>query len=631
MADVEIFTWWAAITVISLLRIVDLAEWLTFSSKHPSRGKIGIFRFGTGAISTALLWSVHTFAFMPTMGMAEFCFTAIVLSSFAGGAVPMLAANKVISLGYSLTLLIPIGIVTLNSEQVYQAQLGYVVILLSLLMIPICLKTSAFTQGAIRQRLLNNQLVVDMAQEKERVAAANRELKATSAELNQSNSILEQEIKKRTDEIIQISNLDPLTQVSNRNAFTQNLDAIIQASEHNKMPVALLFIDLNGFKKINDAMGHKVGDKVLVTVTQRMLAFSETSKVGRWGGDEFLVILPYSDKQTALSISKAIIKSIEKPIEVSGNELHLSASIGIAMSPLHSQSATELIQLADISMCEQKENGVWAPGMFTQALLAKIESSQTILEGLQKAIELKQLSLNYQPIVNSAEHKAESYEALLRWNFNGTLVTPDNFIPLAEKSGLIKEIGAWVLNRACMDAVHWLNSEAASVSVNVSVIQLMDDGFIRHLDNCLQSSRLSPDRLHLEITESTFVENEQKIRFQLDQIQQRRVKISIDDFGTGYSSLSQLQTLPVNFIKIDKSFVDNVHGKGEAIIRATQFIARELNCQTIAEGVETKQQADMLFSMGIDYLQGFYFAKPMPHKALLAWQEPSQQLTKHTD
>jgi diguanylate cyclase (GGDEF)-like protein len=631
VADVEIFTWWAAITVISLLRIVDLAEWLTFSSKHPSRGKIGIFRFGTGAISTALLWSVHTFAFMPTMGVAEFCFTAIVLSSFAGGAVPMLAANKVISLGYSLTLLIPIGIVTLNSEQVYQAQLGYVVILLSLLMIPICLKTSAFTQGAIRQRLLNNQLVIDMAQEKERVAAANRELKATSAELNQSNSILEQEIKKRTDEIIQISNLDPLTQVSNRNAFTQNLDAIIQASEHNKMPVALLFIDLNGFKKINDAMGHKVGDKVLVTVTQRMLAFSETSKVGRWGGDEFLVILPYSDKQTALSISKAIIKSIEKPIEVSGNELHLSASIGIAMSPLHSQSATELIQLADISMCEQKENGVWAPGMFTQALLAKIESSQTILEGLQKAIELKQLSLNYQPIVNSAEHKAESYEALLRWNFNGTLVTPDNFIPLAEKSGLIKEIGAWVLNRACMDAVHWLNSEAASVSVNVSVIQLMDDGFIRHLDNCLQSSRLSPDRLHLEITESTFVENEQKIRFQLDQIQQRRVKISIDDFGTGYSSLSQLQTLPVNFIKIDKSFVDNVHGKGEAIIRATQFIARELNCQTIAEGVETKQQADMLFSMGIDYLQGFYFAKPMPHKALLAWQEPSQQLTKHTD
>jgi diguanylate cyclase (GGDEF)-like protein len=631
VADVEIFTWWAAITVISLLRIVDLAEWLTFSSKHPSRGKVGIFRFGTGAISTALLWSVHTFAFMPTMGVAEFCFTAIVLSSFAGGAVPMLAANKVISLGYSLTLLIPIGIVTLNSEQVYQAQLGYVVILLSLLMIPICLKTSAFTQGAIRQRLLNNQLVIDMAQEKERVAAANRELKATSAELNQSNSILEQEIKKRTDEIIQISNLDPLTQVSNRNAFTQNLDAIIQASEHNKMPVALLFIDLNGFKKINDAMGHKVGDKVLVTVTQRMLAFSETSKVGRWGGDEFLVILPYSDKQTALSISKAIIKSIEKPIEVSGNELHLSASIGIAMSPLHSQSATELIQLADISMCEQKENGVWAPGMFTQALLAKIESSQTILEGLQKAIELKQLSLNYQPIVNSAEHKAESYEALLRWNFNGTLVTPDNFIPLAEKSGLIKEIGAWVLNRACMDAVHWLNSEAASVSVNVSVIQLMDDGFIRHLDNCLQSSRLSPDRLHLEITESTFVENEQKIRFQLDQIQQRRVKISIDDFGTGYSSLSQLQTLPVNFIKIDKSFVDNVHGKGEAIIRATQFIARELNCQTIAEGVETKQQADMLFSMGIDYLQGFYFAKPMPHKALLAWQEPSQQLTKHTD
>jgi EAL domain-containing protein (putative c-di-GMP-specific phosphodiesterase class I) len=273
-------------------------------------------------------------------------------------------------------------------------------------------------------------------------------------------------------------------------------------------------------------------------------------------------------------------------------------------------------------MCEQKENAAWAPGMFTQELLTKIESSQKVLEGLQTAIEFNQLSLHYQPIVDSRRHIARSFEALLRWDFNGTLISPASFIPLAEKSGLIKEIGAWVLNRACMDAMHWPNADDASVSVNVSVIQLMDDGFIRHLDNCLQSSSLPPRRLHLEITESTFVENEQKVRFQLDQIQQRQVKVSIDDFGTGYSSLSELQTLPVNFIKIDKTFVDNIYGKGEAIIRATQFIARELNCQTIAEGVETKEQAELLLSMGIDYLQGFHFAKPMKHCDLLTWQNP---------
>jgi EAL domain-containing protein (putative c-di-GMP-specific phosphodiesterase class I) len=215
-----------------------------------------------------------------------------------------------------------------------------------------------------------------------------------------------------------------------------------------------------------------------------------------------------------------------------------------------------------------------------------------------------------------------AFEALLRWNFYEKFIGPDVFIPLAEKSGLIKEIGAWVLNRACMDASHWQFNQQASVSVNVSVIQLMDDGFIRLLDNCLRSSGLAPERLHLEVTESTFVENKVKIRQHVEQIHARSIGVSIDDFGTGYSSLSQLQSLPVNYVKIDKSFVDNIEGKGEAIIRATLFIARELNCKTIAEGVETKEQAVALSAMGVDYLQGYYFAKPMKNEDLIVWQNP---------
>jgi EAL domain-containing protein (putative c-di-GMP-specific phosphodiesterase class I) len=213
-----------------------------------------------------------------------------------------------------------------------------------------------------------------------------------------------------------------------------------------------------------------------------------------------------------------------------------------------------------------------------------------------------------------------AFEALLRWDFNDKCIAPDVFIPLAEKFGLIKEIGAWVLNRACMDAKHWQFEQQAAVSVNVSIIQLMDDGFIRLLDNCLRSSGLAPQRLHLEVTESTFVENKEKIRQQLEQIQARKIDVSIDDFGTGYSSLSQLQSLPVNYIKIDKSFVDNIEGKGEAIIRATLFIARELNCKTIAEGVETKGQVAALSAMGVNYLQGYYFAKPMKNEDLVVWQ-----------
>jgi len=369
-------------------------------------------------------------------------------------------------------------------------------------------------------------------------------------------------------------------------------------------------------------MGHKVGDSVLVQVTQRISAFSENSRAGRWNGDEFLVALPYSNQDTAMSIAKAIATSIAQPIYVHGNELYLSASIGIAMAPAHSLSATELIQLADLTMSEQKKSDNKRPRLFSNDLKEKIAASQMILEGLQHAIERKQFFLCYHPIQTAKDNVSFAFEALLRWNFNGKFIGPDVFIPLAEKSGLIKEIGAWVLNRACMDANHWQFGQQAAVSVNVSVIQLMDDGFIRLLDNCLRSSGLAPERLHLEITESTFVENKVKVLQQLEQIQARKIDVSIDDFGTGYSSLSQLQSLPVNYVKIDKSFVDNIEGKGEAIIRATLFIARELNCQTIAEGVETKQQAMALSAMGVDYLQGYYFAKPMKNEDLIDWQNP---------
>jgi EAL domain-containing protein (putative c-di-GMP-specific phosphodiesterase class I) len=298
------------------------------------------------------------------------------------------------------------------------------------------------------------------------------------------------------------------------------------------------------------------------------------------------------------------------------------------MSPQHSTTATELIQLADLAMCEQKRIDPRKARLFSAELQQKVVESQAILDGLQHSILRRQLFLCYQPIQSAKDNTSWAFEALLRWDFNGQLIGPDVFIPLAEKSGLIKEIGAWVLNRACMDASQWQHSQNTAVSVNVSVIQLMDNGFIRTLDNALRSSGLAPNRLHLEITESIFVDNQSKIRQQLAAIQQRKVHLSMDDFGTGYSSLSQLQTLSVNYVKIDKSFVDNIEHNGEAIIRATLFIARELNCQTIAEGVESKEQMIALTSMGVDFLQGYYLAKPMRNEVLINWQNPFTDTTQ---
>jgi diguanylate cyclase (GGDEF)-like protein len=614
--------WWFSISAILLLRLCDLIEWKIQSSKSRSSGLLGIQRFSAGCIATAIAWSLYIIIFYNQLNNVELLFAIIIMSALAGGSASLLATSRFTSISYSFILLVPISIMGLFAEQEYRQLLGILGLAFVLVIVFSCIKSSSFTLGAIYQKNLNALFIEEMEKEKNNVAKANQELEVTSSELSQVNINLEDEVKRRTDEIFQLSNLDPLTQLVNRKAFTSDLEALIEQSVVKDCPLALLFIDLNGFKKINDTMGHKVGDSVLVQVTQRISAFSENNRVGRWNGDEFLVALPYSDQDTAMSIAKAIATSITQPMYVHGNELYLSASIGIAMAPTHSLSATELIQLADLTMCEQKKSDNKRPRLFSNDLKERVTASQIILEGLQHAMERKQFFLCYQPIQSAKDNVSFAFEALLRWDFNGKFIGPDVFIPLTEKSGLIKEIGAWVLNRACMDANHWQFNQQAAVSVNVSVIQLMDDGFIRLLDNCLRSSGLAPERLHLEVTESTFVENKVKIRQQLEQIQARNIDVSIDDFGTGYSSLSQLQSLPVNFVKIDKSFVDNIEGKGEAIIRATLFIAHELNCKTIAEGVETKEQAIALSAMGVDYLQGYYFAKPMRNEDLIVWQNP---------
>lgn len=614
--------WWFSISFILFLRLCDLAVWKLKSSKSLSSGLLGIQRYAIGCIATAIAWSLYVLIFYEHLNEIEIIFAIITMSLLAGGSSSVLAASRFTAISYSMILLLPISLMGLFAEQEHHNLLGIMGAAIASIMLISCIRSSRFTLDAINQKNLNALLVKEMENEKNHVALANQELEVASSELNRVNINLEDEVKRRTDEIFQLSSLDPLTQLVNRKAFTASLEALIEQSVVKESPLALLFIDLNGFKKINDTMGHKVGDSVLVQVTQRISAFSENSRAGRWNGDEFLVALPYSNQDTAMSIAKAIATSIAQPIYVHGNELYLSASIGIAMAPAHSLSATELIQLADLTMSEQKKSDNKRPRLFSNDLKEKIAASQMILEGLQHAIERKQFFLCYHPIQTAKDNVSFAFEALLRWNFNGKFIGPDVFIPLAEKSGLIKEIGAWVLNRACMDANHWQFGQQAAVSVNVSVIQLMDDGFIRLLDNCLRSSGLAPERLHLEITESTFVENKVKVLQQLEQIQARKIDVSIDDFGTGYSSLSQLQSLPVNYVKIDKSFVDNIEGKGEAIIRATLFIARELNCQTIAEGVETKQQAMALSAMGVDYLQGYYFAKPMKNEDLIDWQNP---------
>ncbi|MED5332913.1 MAG: EAL domain-containing protein, partial [Pseudomonadota bacterium] len=240
-------------------------------------------------------------------------------------------------------------------------------------------------------------------------------------------------------------------------------------------------------------------------------------------------------------------------------------------------------------------------------------------ERLRLAIENSEFTVFYQPIIDVTTNSLSSVEALLRWNCDGENISPAVFIPLAERSGLMPEIGAWVLNRALIDLSHWQFKPGLAMSINVSVAQLLDDSFFKVLDNALSTTKISPERLYLEITESVFAIDKDLVTKRVSELVARDVKISIDDFGTGYSSLNRLQSMPFNFIKIDRSFIQNSSEESDTIIRATLLMAKEFGCKTIAEGIETEQQRQHLSQLGTDYLQGFYFARPMNANDLISW------------
>lgn len=611
--------WFVTIAFVLTARMIDGIYWYKFLKGTEFDGKAAIHRFIFGALATGLFWSVYAVVFFKSMDEIELATTIAILCALAGGSGTVLSAHKNAAVIFVVLVLFPVSSMALNSGVEYHTYLGILGMVYCVAISVSSYRAAHLTTETIQLRNENTQLIEKMHSEIAQVDDVHEKLSEAYARLNEANSSLEKEVERRTDKIRQLSNIDPLTNLYNRSAFISQLNSIVQKSIERGHSVALLFIDLNGFKKINDTLGHKVGDAVLIEIARRLNAFANDYHAGRWGGDEFLMVLPYAEQETAMSVATALQARIAQPLDVMSNQLHLSASVGISMLPEHTSNELELIQLADFAMFEQKKMHLSEPRMFTHDLFQSMKNLEKLRDGLQDAIAKKQLYLCYQPIMCRKTNQPWSFEALLRWNFNDALIRPDIFIPLAEQSGLIHDIGAWVLNRACIDASQWRHSENASVSVNVSVIQLMDDDFIHILDKALATSGLAPERLHVEITESMFADNKKRVRAQLDAIKSRNIQVSIDDFGTGYSSLSQLQTLNFDTIKIDRSFVQNLSQGGEAIIRATMFIAREFGSKTVAEGIETEQDAHALDEMGVDYLQGFLFAKPMVNDDLRDW------------
>lgn len=426
-------------------------------------------------------------------------------------------------------------------------------------------------------------------------------------------------VKSAESHLDYLAHIDPVTGLPNRHAFNSRLAFALANADRVGGTVGLLLLDLDNFKVVNDTLGHHSGDRLLQLVAQRLTeGLRETDQVCRIGGDEFAVVIELeSNAAESDAIAERILAALGAPFALGMHEFYVTASVGVSLYPQDATDLQTLTRNADTAMYHAKAKGKNAFAKFLTEMDTRVQHRLSMETKLRKAISRDELVLHYQPQLNVRTGKVIGVEALLRWNHPELgLVSPVEFIPVAEESGLIVPIGRWVLQAACQQAVAWKKAGlgALNVSVNLSARQTKDHGLIDDIMSALRNAGLPPQQLELEITETVLMENMVDNVALLNRLQTEGIRLSIDDFGTGYSSMAYLKRFPVDELKIDRTFVRDIPGDGddEAITTAIIAMAHGLGLSVVAEGVETEQQVKFLHDAGCDLLQGFYIARPMP-------------------
>ena len=430
---------------------------------------------------------------------------------------------------------------------------------------------------------------------------------------------LEQELRHRAFH-------DSLTGLGNRELFLDRLGHALSRRRTELMPITALSIDLDDFKAVNDAHGHVAGDHLLTEIAGRITAvLRPADTAARMGGDEFSVLLEEVGAEEADQVAERILAAVRRPVTIAGTEMFITASIGIAVGHGLGVDAIDLLRSADIAMYEAKARGKGRQERFESGMQSRMLQRAELVNDLRGVTRRGELFLEYQPIVDLSSGRIRSVEALVRWRHPGRgLVGPVDFIPLAEESGSIVEIGAWVLREACAQLSAWLveadPQTPLSLSVNVSPRQLREPQFVADVAEVLATSGVEPGRLTLEVTEGAVVEDIAQARGCLGRLRGLGVKIAVDDFGTGYSSIGYLSTLPLDEIKIDRLFVRGLTGAGEGreLVLALVRLVDTLDVVTVVEGIETAEELDYVSALGVDSGQGFYFSRPVGPAAIAA-------------
>jgi len=428
------------------------------------------------------------------------------------------------------------------------------------------------------------------------------------------------QIKAEKHKLFLQANFDNLTKLHNREHFLLELKEALLRLSRNNQKLAVLFIDIDHFKEINDSKGHHIGDKVLKIVAKRLKdSVRQTDVVSRFGGDEFVILLTnINEENDVTELVQRILEILKKPIILENHDHYISGSIGISMAPNDSEDANKLIKFADTAMYKSKQQGKDRFNFYNAAMTEDANKRLFFKNSLHHALKNCEFELYFQPQVDENENLFGA-EVLIRWNHpKKGLISPFEFIPLAIELGIIEQIDLWVIESAIIQYNKWQKEglNVGILSCNITIFQLEKGNIDKELKKLLQKHNFNPKHLNLEVTEEGIMKNPKKSIEILNKIKQLGIKVNIDDFGTGYSSLAYLKKLPISKLKIDRSFIKDIpQDKDDMVIVKTIInLAKNLNLQLIAEGVETEEQRDFIFSNGCDYIQGYFYSKPLNHE-----------------
>ncbi len=632
-----------ALGVALLLLALRLAHVMLARSRMPPPAAARwVPQYLAGVAATALWWAALPWiAFAGAEPAARTAAACAMVAAALAESLALRAMSRV-AIAQAATVLAPAGfwLLVLGERPAWLGVVGLVVSLL--LLSRMCLSRDrqlhalmaaeqevqrlGGAEAAQMERI--EQLEAELARTGAALAAAQAEMEARAAiaRASQAHSAEQRSIdfEKRSLELAREAVTDPLTLLPNRKGINEHLVELLAPMSRpgSEAELALLFLDLDKFKEINDQLGHLAGDAVLRVVAERLReCLPRSAFPARWGGDEFIVVLPGLGRiEQVRMVAEKVRAELLVPIRLEDGTVRVGCSVGIALAPYHGHTPEALIIAADQAVYAAKTEDKDRVRVFDVAMAKKAQRQHQIAQALPGALERNQLVVAYQPIVNALDGSASHVEALARWPHpTWGPVSPGEFIEVAERNGQIHAMGRWVLRQACLDAARWPGANPPKVSVNVSAAQVSSGKLVSQVREALAAAKLPPQRLVIELTESLPMARSEGVSQTLSDLRSMGVELALDDFGTGYSSLSSLMKQPVSLVKIDQSFVKDVPGGGEVLIKATVDVARRFGLEVVAEGVETATQRARLESLGVNYMQGWLFGRPMPADEFIAW------------